>query len=198
LPIITVLRGYKGHLIGHRISYPPWPMDFPPFPPEPKPEPKTVAEEVPSPPTNPPPNDLSRTLVTTNRGPVVFGEPLIVSGKAQANRTPEIPSVTSNAPDLEPTNGSSSPGFPTTTGSTSIVVAPSNAPVRSEPAPTPDGSQAATGEETSQGFWTPTMLMVPAATVVVVLAGLFFFRRKPPPRRHTSLITRSMSGRRRR
>jgi hypothetical protein len=37
MPLVTVLRAERGKFIGQNVSFAPWPIEFPPFPPEPKP-----------------------------------------------------------------------------------------------------------------------------------------------------------------
>lgn len=56
MPLVIVLRGYKGKLIGHSVTLAPWPVEFPPFPPEPV----VVAKVEPLPPPRPagPPREI--------------------------------------------------------------------------------------------------------------------------------------------
>lgn len=55
MPLVIVLRGYKGKLIGHSVTLAPWPVEFPPFPPEP-----VVVAKVEPPPPRPagPPREI--------------------------------------------------------------------------------------------------------------------------------------------
>lgn len=76
MPFVTVLRAKAGEFTDYRINLAPWPVEFPPFPPEPKME---VTEVKPSPP--PPAQRVA---------------PLIISGKksepVEATATPAPPS----------------------------------------------------------------------------------------------------------
>lgn len=197
VPIITVLRGYKGRLIGHSVSYPPWPIEFPAFPPEPKPEPKPEPQPEPEPkpertPVRPngasSPKDLSRTLVTTNKGPIVYAQPLIVSGSSRTNRP--VPSGQSGTSELAE-------------GANTVVdalarptVAPSTTQVADrspEPAQDPE-SPGTDGENRSLSWGYLVIPAVAAVAFVVVFMGVMRMRRSRA-RRHASLITRSMDRR---
>jgi len=75
MPLVTVLRGYHGQLIGQSVSIAPWPVEFPAFPPEPE---KT--------------NAVVKGIVLPSK-PVEMGKPLIMSG---ANK-PATPSASAEA-----------------------------------------------------------------------------------------------------
>ncbi|MCU0770649.1 MAG: DUF2076 domain-containing protein [Verrucomicrobia bacterium] len=192
LPIITVLRGSRGSLIGYWISYPPWPVEFPAFPPEPRPEPLGVAWT-----NNPAPEpDLSRTLVTTNRGPIVFAEPLIVSGTRRqtsalppepataAAAAPAVASTNGFAPDLGQAKPSPAPAGPVADGQDPVMQRETRTPI------------PASGQEAGPRSAVPAAFLVLGgglAAVAVVAGGMMWMRRRSKPQ--TSLITRSMDKR---
>jgi hypothetical protein len=195
VPILTVLRGYEGRLIGHTISNPPWPVEFPEFPPEQPPEP--VAVEVAPEPRQP---DLARTVVTTNKGPIVFAEPLIVSGsgrKAERPSAKEVGSVSPGAVAESATN--SGAGRPEPVPPPEVAPASAGKAIPEVVSPTPQMSMEGepplnpTGDR--PGFWTPVR-MLGALFVLGCIGGAGLLLRKRASRRaSTSLITQSMDGR---
>ncbi len=196
MPIVTVLRGYKGALIGHRTSYPPWPIEFPPFPPEPKPKPEPLgavqtngAAALP---------DLSRTLMTTNKGPIVFAEPLIVSGTR--SQPPKAPTGTSNAAGpLPPAAGLNMPvQTPTQAQSAPRPMAPVAVGEEATPHPEPGTPTPPPEKEAGQGSELPMALVTIAGglVVLVIVAGGVLLMRRQRMKSHTSLITRSMGEQR--
>lgn len=61
MPLVTVLRGHNGAYFAHSVSVGPWPVEFPPFPVEPK------------------TNAVTPVTATTNK-PVEVGQPIFMSG----------------------------------------------------------------------------------------------------------------------
>jgi hypothetical protein len=179
IPFLTVLRGHEGELIGHALGQPPWPVEFPEFPPEPEPVPvaEPASPETPVVLTQP---DLSKTLVTTNTGPIVFSEPLIVSGSGRDANPPEGPSVITNT-DLNPGREG-----PVSHRDETNTMPPDPRPVVPVSA---EGSPASR----SGGVSFAVLLGVGGGVLflVALLAGVVLLRRARAPR-HTSLITRSM------
>jgi len=194
-PIITVMRGYNGQLIGHKISYPPWPLELPFFPAEPEPvsipEPKAVST---------PSNGLLKTLVTTNKGPIVYAEPLIVSGGDRPARKASPLPVETNA-ILTPTTPLNQPAAKIPIEAGNLDQTRSNRGLEAAASSTPDkpantsGSSSATGaDEGGDGtFWSPVKLIGVVVLGLAVVGGVvWLLRRKPRSTGHTSLITRSM------
>jgi hypothetical protein len=190
LPLFIVLRGQLGQLVGYRISYPPWPVDFPPFPAEPKPEPVVTA------PTNAglPTPDLLPPLLSSNRGPIVFAEPLIVSGKS--NRPTLAPVVVTNPVAAVPVAVETN--LPTGTVGEIAPSAPL-ADARSRPAemaPEPQNRLDAalpTGNVEARTAY-PRVFLVLAVGLGGLLAaggGLLLLRGRG--KSHASLITRTMA-----
>jgi hypothetical protein len=173
-PIVTVLRGYEGELIGYTMSYPPWPVEFPTFPPEPEPEP--------DPPTKPPRTtsglptrqDLSRTLVTTNTGPIVFAEPLIVRGPSRETAPPAA------APPVVTNEITTHESVASTNEVSSLIPAPAEATSETHPGEGPR-------------FRAVSLIAVAGGIfVLVLLVAGFMAMRRPRTKRRASLITRSM------
>lgn len=46
MPLVTVLRAERGHYIGQTVSFAPWPIEFPPFSPEPDSKPAAPSKPV--------------------------------------------------------------------------------------------------------------------------------------------------------
>jgi hypothetical protein len=196
-PIITVLRGHEGVLIGHNVSYPPWPIEFPAFPPEPERESGAGAESgseseselehvVATTNVVSGPLDLSRTLATTNKGPIVFAEPLIVSGFSRDNR------VTAGSQDE--TNGLTGVGSATfNAADQSNVVSSTSEVVNIPPESMPDPQPQDADREHRRFSW--TYVIIPAFGVVALAAGVagVMRMRRSRSRQHASLITRSMN-----
>jgi len=183
-PILTVMRGYEGELFGHTLSYPPWPIVFPEFPPEPEPE----LEPEPARPTSVrAQSDLSRTVVTTNKGPIVFAEPLIVRG----------PSRDAAPPPPRPLNETNGSATATNLNSTASTLATNEAPVavgadsQSGVVEAGDFSEdSSNGPDRSKAYRIVT-LVGGVAVLVAIGAGIALMRR-PRAKRRVSLITQSM------
>jgi hypothetical protein len=201
VPLITVLRGDSGRFIGHSCALPPWSIKFPEFPSETEPAPAPVeAVSQAARGTNEPAARLKlpSTVLTTNQGPVIYTEPLVVTGPRRVPQpaTDSEPSlegaVEAATPDTTRTNvspvaeapeveGLDTSGKPRLSGSDPLAVAPVPAEAgRSAPGP-----------------WT-RMKFVGAAVLVAggIVGGLLLLWRRP--RKQPSLITKSMSGKHRR
>lgn len=190
VPIVTVLRGYEGKLIGHTLSFPPWPVEFPEFPPEPVPDPTPIpiAEPFNPKPTVTPP-DLSRTLVTTNKGPIVFGEPLIVSGPVRKSAPPAAALADTNR--IEPDTNRAPAAVP------AAASAPmTNAPARVQPERPEAAEPPGSDPEADSPSRLHLILVLGGGGALVAVAVLLWMRR-PRARRPASLITRSMNKKRR-
>lgn len=194
VPVVTVLRGYKGRLFAHSISFPPWPVEFPPFPPEPEPEPKPVEPSKPkasaaSPGSNPP--GLSQTLLTTNKGPIVVAEPLIVSGRKTTEAKPE------EAVPREPEN---QPEAPNPSVATDTPTEPIPAPVPTSEPTNVGASGPKAGSETGRTASGSGRLLGVSFVGALLLVGLLVLWgvfRRPRTRSQRSLITKSMESKRR-
>lgn len=193
-PILTILRGDKGRLIRYTISYPPWPVEFPEFPPEPEPAPVPVKTNVP--PKEP---DFSRTLVKTNKGPIVFAEPLIVSGRKEPTRqTPDQTVQLTNRPPSQAVATNASGAAPEAPPPP-VEKPPSAAPTRqSRPEPIPATDRLGESGEQHSGVPSSVKLVGLGFIALVLAGGGIFLMRRPRTRRRTSLITRSMGRRDRR
>lgn len=89
MPFITVLRSYRGQFNGVTLNLAPWPVEFPPFPPESKaastPKPKPPPE-ITAPPSAAPP------LIVIGKKP----EPAVAALPVPAEPTPVTPVVPTN------------------------------------------------------------------------------------------------------
>jgi hypothetical protein len=203
-PIIIVMRGYKGQFIGHKISYPPWPLELPFFPAEPEPVKVPEPVEPPKQEADATPTDgLLKGLATTNKGPIVYAEPLIVRGgdrpareaalkPAPTNAMP-APAIPSNALAANVASGEGSPPQTRSNVASPATLPPSGSDETAVTSVTPLATEA--GEETSgTGKWLG-LIGVGVIALVVVGAAAWFLRRKPRSTGGTSLITRSMKDR---
>lgn len=117
MPLVVVLRGEKGKLIGHNVSLAPWPVEFPPFAPEPAP---FVAKVVP-PPTNRPPREIH---ITGKPKP----EPVVLTNAAPVAPTNPPPVMAPKPEPVEPTSAPVvQPAPAPTTGAVAAVTTPSPA-----------------------------------------------------------------------
>jgi len=194
-PILTILRGAGGRVVGYTIGYPPWPVEFPNFPPEPEPAPAPVPARTNVAPKQP---DLSKTLMTTNKGPIVFAEPLIVSGRhSRTNRTPG-PTVVAATTRPAPAAATNAPAA-ASLAPTQAVENPSDAtPARAwSPDQTPTaGREGDSAEQESGGTWSVKLIGL-GCVLAILGAGGFLLTRRSRSRQRASLITRSMGRRRR-
>jgi hypothetical protein len=177
VPMVTVLRGYKGRVIGHSIGFPPWPVEFPQFPPEPKPKTEPEETEAKSPQSNVSPNAdlarLSRTLAVTNPGPIVFAEPLIVSGRTNP-----------------PTNAARNAVPPTREDR--LVSSPSSNEIPEAPVDKSQSNAVADVPKAAPPSSPPLRLGLLIGIPVLVGGAILFLLLRLRPRSQSSLITRSM------
>lgn len=175
IPFVTVLRGYKGRLVGHSKSYPPWPVELPEFPAEPEPAPTTSSSAQTT--ANQP--DLSRTLVTKKSGPIVFAEPLVVTGNTRRAKAP--------APVTPPTDPSL-----TAAGQTNDAAPPAStdgSPNRQAASPSDVVPTESTSKDQPSRVWVGGIALVAGLGI-----GYMIGRARARPRR--SLITESMDRKR--
>lgn len=89
MPLVTVLRVYHGKYIGQNVSFAPWPVEFPPFPPEPP-----VTESRPTtaaPPAVPPITATAKPIIIHSEPKPAESTNLITAPLAPA---PSLPLVT--------------------------------------------------------------------------------------------------------
>ena len=101
MPFVTVLRAVKGEFVGFKVSMPPWPIEYPAFPPEPTiaaPQPTnapTAKTENPKPiapvQTNGP---TSESVETNHPTPIITNQPVVVETKLTPPETVTNPSPT--------------------------------------------------------------------------------------------------------
>lgn len=196
-PFRTILRGYEGTLIGHTISAPSSPVEFPPFPPEPEPEPEPEPVVAETPPVRTQP-DLSKTLLTTNTGPIVFAEPLIVSGGSRKKTPPSTEQLESGEPTPSQDTGTNIPsGIIEGSLPAAINTLHAQSTTQSATGTLPPEQMAGTASSEDEpggrsGFWSPaTVLGAVVLGLGAVLGGALLLRRARPSQ-HASLITKSM------
>jgi hypothetical protein len=89
MPLVTVLRVHHGKYIGQNVSFAPWPVEFPPFPPEPP-----VTESRPAtaaPPAVPPVTATAKPIIIHSEPKPAESTSLITAPLAPA---PSLPLVT--------------------------------------------------------------------------------------------------------
>ncbi|HEU5071266.1 MAG TPA: hypothetical protein VFV96_12740 [Verrucomicrobiae bacterium] len=212
MPLVTVLRVYHGKYIGQNVSFAPWPVEFPPFPPEPP-----VTESRPTtaaPPAVPPitatakpiiihsePKPAESTnlitaplapapslpLVTTQPAPVVTVAPAPAAQPVvEAPAAPPAVSPPVVQPLAEPMTPPVAPA-PTATPSAAAPVAPSPAvAVAPEAVPT---APTATADTVTARKW-PLILGIGCFWVAIMVA--LVLARRARRQAGTSYITRSI------
>jgi hypothetical protein len=116
-PIVILLRSQLGRYAGCTVSFPPEPVNLPPFPPLPQP---------------PPPPKLTNAAPPPPPQPV--GEPIILIGKKVENNPP--PPVTNSPPTNEPAapvNPTNRPAAPPTNPAVAAIIAIAPAPPPENP-----------------------------------------------------------------
>jgi hypothetical protein len=138
MPFVTVLRSRRGDFIGASLNLAPWPVEFPPFPPEPKvaaaPKPKSPPEKTAPRPATPP-------LIVIGKKP----EPVAVTPVAAFEPTPAKPAALTNAmpvavvePKSPPEPATPETPKPAPTEAAPVTVQPAATPVApTEAAPAP-------------------------------------------------------------
>ncbi|MEI2726602.1 MAG: hypothetical protein V9H26_24710 [Verrucomicrobiota bacterium] len=196
MPFLTVLRAVKGKFVGFSVNTPPWPVEFPVFPvepkpvaapaalpevktelsPKPQPAPKleTKPEPKPTPKLEPPPPqiELPPVLATTNPPPTTNVAPAIIP--------PVLPVavVTSPPPPAPPLAVSNPP------------------PVMPVPVPAPKTNPvvqpASTAENPERTSFSLTLLVVGSLLLIGIVAGVIFWKLRFRSKPRASLITRSI------
>lgn len=199
VPFVTVLRGWHGKLIGHSITFPPWPVELPEFPPEPE-----IAKSE---------NNAPVAKPKPAKRPVIIGEPLIVSGrktispKTEPVKPPPTAQATSAPPVIQ-----AEPLVPTNPAAAVVPTAETHPPLVRKPAaraaPVDSRSNAVTKATAArpkappsgpkgESFWTPTKAAATGGGIVLLMAVVgVWWSRSSRRSSHTSLITRSMDHRR--
>jgi hypothetical protein len=167
MPLVIVLRSEQGKLIGHNVSLAPWPVEFPPFTPEPAPVVATAPRPEP-PPTNRPPREIhisakpkpepvviaiTTNAPTTTNPPVtaIIVEPapvfVVRPGPAPATGAGAVESAANPAPETN-VIAAASPTVPPPALAPTITAPPAPAPasappVAAQPSPSPTPVPAA-------------------------------------------------------
>lgn len=180
VPIITVLRGLRGEWAGVAQSYPPWPVTFPEFPPEPEPRVKSQAQMAKAQETSPSPT----------KRPVMVAEPLVVRGPDPLSKEIEEKGLATNTANLV----LQKPAPPSPPAGSAVS---NDQGVAENPAePDPTWSRPVMETPNPQPRRPPVWLMIGAAggLLAVAVAAALVLRRRVSSRHRTSLITRAMNG----
>jgi hypothetical protein len=128
-PFVTVLRARKGEFIGWNVSMPPWPVEFPEFPPEPQVAKSPVSQEKPKS-EQPKPEPTKPTVPSL----IVIGKKPEPPASSPTNATPTEPAKAETTPETAQTRPAESRPTTITTITQQVVVVPS-APAKSETVP---------------------------------------------------------------
>jgi hypothetical protein len=193
MPFVTLLRGVHGKLTDFVVGTPPWPMDFPQLPPEPKPV-EVKKPEPPKPPilpplilsgkqseaaplTNAPGPVPEKTAPTATTNDVVPPQ----STPAPMSKPPENPKPEAMTPKIEPVK----------TATASPAEAQKPIATETHAAPSPAVAQTAVGVpgeaiSRKRPMW-PIALTIAGGLLMIILM-IRRVRNSPP----ASLITRSL------
>jgi len=167
MPLVTVLRGYRGALIGQSVSLAPWPVEFPAFPVEPEPT-----------------NTVAKAPVTATNKPVEMGKPIFISSpkKPEPSVAPTEPKGSTiklrPPPDTETTSATVAPAQPmepvqplplATVAPSEPVAAPAPAPV--QPAPVTKSAAPTPEPKAVEVAVAPVSVATPAKTADIVPAA---------------------------
>lgn len=195
MPFLTVLRAAKGKFIGFSVNTPPWPVEFPGFPAEPKPvalvavvpeakpKPPPVVEPKPKPEpkveVKPQPQiELPRVLPVTNSAPTTNVLP-VASVAAPEIAPPVLPVIATPSPPPTPSRVVSNPP--------PAIPAPVLAPeTNSVVQPNAVGTSAETKSSPL------TMLVVGSVLLIGIVVGVVVWLLRSRSKPHVSLITRSI------
>jgi len=189
MPFLTVLRAVKGKFIGFKVNTPPWPVEFPVFPAEPKPVavatavPEAKAEPPPDAPPQPKPElkveakpkpqiELPPVLPATNPAP--DSNALRVSGVPAAETIPPVP-----------------PGLAPTSAPPPARVEARNPPPEI-PAPVVSSKTNAANLGAKGKSLRPALLVVGAVLLSGIVGWVVFWLFWPHKQTRVSLITRSI------
>jgi len=156
-PFVIVMRARRGGFTGATFNLGQWPIDFSPFPPEPKP----IEEAKPKPPppkptpTNPPPT----------------APPLIIIGKkAEAETTNAIPATETSATAINPTSPANVAAPPATPAATASSAVTTTGAAATSPQPKSEASETlpkAAPSQEAESKPPPTDSPKPASTSAV-------------------------------
>ncbi len=148
LPLVVALRSYRGKFSGFTLNLPPWPVQLPMFPPEPKtaaaPKPKPPPAKAPAPPTAPPLIVIGKKPELAPVAPPAPSEATPATPIEPANAAPAVvepksppPSVAPEPPKTAPVGTMSSPVQPAlaTTIATPTEIAPAVPPTTTQNKP---------------------------------------------------------------
>ena len=182
MPFVTVLRAVKGEFVGFKVNTPPWPIEFPDFPPD-------LVIATPEP-TNPP---VAKIESLKPVEPVATNEPKSTSVETNyqtsTNTNPPVVVESKPTPPEPATNPSPivAPGLPPPT------------PTVAQPLPPPTNTATASAQATDLPGSEPAGVssIIPFVIGSVALVGLgilclALLQRSRRPTR-VSLITRSMN-----
>lgn len=191
MPFLTILRTMNGKFIGFSVNTPPWPVEFPKFPVQPKPA--AVVATVPEVKPESPP--VSKSEPKLNLSPEPKPEP-----KGEVTPQPQI----ELAPVLPVTNPPPGAGVSAPIIATPVI--PARAPTSTPPAQLPPVSNStpvltpktnrvvqpsAAGTSTGGKSLLLTLLVAGSGLLIgIVVTGVWLLRSRSKPR--ASLITRSI------
>lgn len=198
MPFVTVLRAVKGKFTGFTVNTPPWPVEFPSFPPEPKPvvevpAPKAKPEAKPAPPpeVKPEPRPVPKVEVTPE--PQIASPPVLpATNPLPVTNAQPVPSV--SVPEITP---------PVRAIAVDTSPPPASPPALSNPPPglavrlaTPKadpGVQPAGVIPSAETRSFPLLLLGAGLVLLLgIVAGVFFWQLRARSKPRASLITRSI------
>jgi hypothetical protein len=196
MPFLAVLRTMKGKFIGFSVNTPPWPVEFPIYPAEPKPAAAVaaVAEVKPEPPPKPKPKPKLEVK------PEPKSEPKLEVKPQPQNEPPPVlpptnvlPVASVPAPEIAPpVRPVIAPTQPTPTPPLAVSNPPTVMPA---PAAAPKTNAVvqpgAVGNSTKRETLPLTLLVAGSGLLIgIVVGGVWLLRSRSKPR--VSLITRSI------
>jgi hypothetical protein len=131
-PFVTVLRARKGEFIGWNVSMPPWPVEFPEFPPEPRVVKSPVSQEKPKS-EEPKPEPTKPTVPSL----IVIGKKPEPPASSPTNATPTEAAKAETIPETTQMQPAESPSTTITSITQQVAVVP-GAPAKSETVPLPN------------------------------------------------------------
>ena len=154
MPFVTVLRAWKGEVVGWRVNTPPWPIEFPAFPLRPPSEQLATPEEAPK--AEPKPEVPPLIVVgkkpepvaipATNAPPVEEPKPEPPAPTVTVQTTPSEPKPVVQEPAVSPPTAPAEPPVATISATNPGLAQAPPISVPSEPAPaaiaTPDPAKA--------------------------------------------------------
>lgn len=209
MPFVTVLRTKQGEFIGNKVGLPPWPVEFPAFPPEPKPVAPQKKDKASTPtPTAKPLIVIGNTNPPPPVVPVQAAPPTNPPAPPPTDQAPPLSTITPSAPTPHPPVEPVKPETTPEAASTATPPPPPPPPVatesappvqpaaveKTEPASVPTGSAPISVAAASNPLLTRTNLLI-AGGALILGAGVFLIALLRRPAKHAgkiSLITHSI------